>query len=106
MKTNNETVFISYDQALELVDRIEKRCWNQFDYGTSELEKEAMAQLLSDTGVKVSDLIDVSNLADNYAINAEIVRGDKEAESYSKSSLDDALFTWIENGEKYYCLSW
>jgi len=105
MKTNNETVFINYDQALDLVDRIADRT-KRFNYEMSEPEKEAMAQLLSDIGVKVSDIIDVSNLADNYAINAEIVKGNKEAENYSKSSLDDALFTWIEDGEKCYCLSW
>ena len=68
-------------------------------------EKDAMAQLLSDIGVRVSDLIDVSYLADNYAINAEIVTPE-DVENYSRSSLRDALFTWEEDGETYYCLSW
>ncbi len=69
-------------------------------------EKEAMAQLLSDVGVKTSDLIDVSSLADNYAINAEIVDA-SEAHNYSHSDLQDALFTWKDsNGDTCYCLSW
>ena len=105
MKKQDLVVFINYAQALDLVDRIADGA-KRFDYEMSDPEKEVMAQLLSDIGVKVSDLIDVGNLADNYAINAEIVKGDKEAESYSKSSLDDAIFTWIEDGEKCYCLSW
>lgn len=104
MKTNEQTVFLTYDQAQDLVDRIAKRAEN-FDYEMTEPEKDAMAQLLSDIGVNVSDIIDVSHLADNYAINAEIVSPD-EVEDYPKSSLEDALFTWKENGETYYCLSW
>ena len=99
-----ETIFLTFDQATDLVDRIAERAEN-FDYEMSEPEKEAMAQLLSDIGVSVSDLVDVSNLADNYAINAEIVRPD-EVEQYSRSSLRDALFTWKEDGETFYCLSW
>lgn len=102
MKT--EVVYLNYDQAQELVERIAKRA-EKFDYEMSEPEKEAMSNLLSDIGVKVDDLIDVSNLADNYAINAEIVTPD-EVDSYSRSSLNDALFTWKVDGEKYYCLSW
>lgn len=105
MRTKEEVVFITFEQAQDLVDRIADRCTN-FNYKMSEPEKEAMAQLLSDIGVKVSDLIDVNYLADNYSVNAEIVKGDSEAESYSKSSLEDALFTWEENGETCYCLSW
>lgn len=104
MKTENEVVYISYDQALDLVDRIAERT-KYFDYTMSPPEKEAMASLLSDIGVKVSDLIDVSNLADNYAINAEFVTPE-EVDSYDRSTLIDALFTWNENGENYYCLSW
>lgn len=105
MKPQNETInFLTYDQALDLVERIAKRCEN-FDHFMVEPEKEAMAQLLSDTGVKTSDLIDVSNLADNYAINAELV-GPDEIGGYSKSQLDDALFTWEDGGEKYYCIQW
>lgn len=100
-----ETVFLTFDQAEDLVDRIAKRAEN-FDYTMSNPEKKAMAELLSDIGVSVDDLVDVSNLADNYAINAEIVKGDKEAESYSHSSLRDALFTWKEDGETCYCIQW
>lgn len=104
MKNKEETVFISYDEALTLVDRIAERAKN-FDKEMSKPEKEAMANLLSDCGVKVSDLIDVSNLADNYAINAELV-GPDEAEQYSRTSLNDALFTWKEDGETHYCIQW
>ncbi|MEN9449729.1 MAG: hypothetical protein RJA83_343 [Pseudomonadota bacterium] len=101
----NETInYLTYDQSLDLVERISTRAEN-FNHFMSEPEKEAMAQLLSDIGVKTSDLIDVSNLADNYSINAEIVTPN-EVSDYSKSSLDDALFTWKVDGETYYCLSW
>lgn len=102
MKT--ETVYLTFDQASDLVDRIADRT-ERFNHTMSDNEKEAMASLLSDIGVKVDDLIEVSNLADNYAINAEIVTPE-EVDNYSRSSLQDALFTWEENGETYYCLSW
>lgn len=102
MKT--ETIYLTYDQALDLVERIADRA-ERFNHSMSEPEKEAMASLLSDIGVKTDDLIDVSNLADNYAVNAEIVTPD-EVGDYSKTSLDDALFTWQENGETHYCLTW
>ena len=103
----NEVVYLSYSEAQDLVERIADRA-SHFDHDMQDNEKEAMAQLLSDTGVKVSDLIDVSNLADNYAINAEIVTGDEEAESYSRITLRDALFTWEDDstGEKCYCIQW
>lgn len=100
----NEVIYLSYDQAQDLVEKIAERA-EKFNHEMSEPEKEAMSSLLSDIGVKVDDLIDVSNLADNYAINAEIVTPD-EVDSYSRSSLNDALFTWKVDGEKYYCLSW
>ena len=103
--SKNETVFLDYEDALNLVERISERCKN-FDYEMSESEQRAMAQLLSDIGVKVSDLISVDYLADNYAINAEIVRGDKEAKSYDRSTLNDALFSWQENDETFYCIQW
>ena len=99
-----ETIFLTNDQATDLVDRIADRCEN-FNHTMSKPEKEAMSQLLADIGVRVDDLLDVSNLADNYAINAEIVAPD-EVEQYSRSSLEDALFTWKENGETHYCLNW
>ena len=101
----NETInYLTYDQASDLVDRIAKRAEN-FDHFMSEPEKEAMAYLLSDIGVKTSDLIDVSRLADEYSINAEIVTPN-EVSDYSKLSLEDALFTWKVDGETYFCLSW
>lgn len=100
-----ETIFLDFDQAQELVERVAKRAEN-FDCTMSSPEKTAMAELLSDIGVSVDDLVDVYNLADNYAINAEIVRGDAESENYKRSTLDDALFTWKENGETYYCIQW
>lgn len=102
---NQEVVFLTHDQALDLVDRIAVRC-EQFDCKMIIAEKEAMAQLLSDVGVRVDDLIDVSRLADEYAFNAEIVQAD-EVDNYSKSDLRDALFSWKnEDGETCYCLTW
>ena len=105
-QTKDEVVFITFEQAEDLVDRIAERA-ARFNHDMSANEKQAMAQLLSDIGVKVRDLIDVSYLADNYAINAEIVSGDKEAESYDHGTLNDALFTWKDdNGETCYCIQW
>lgn len=100
---NQEAVnYLTFEQAQDLVNRIADRAYN-LNHTMSEPEKDAMAQLLSDVGVKTSDLIDVSNLADNYAINAEIV-SPEEASQYD--NLNDALFSWEEEGEKYYCLQW
>lgn len=102
---NQETIFLTYNQALDLVDRIAERT-KQFNHEMIDTEKEAMAQLLSDVGVRVDDLIDVSRLADEYAINAEIVQAD-EVDNYSRSALRDALFSWKnEDGETCYCLTW
>lgn len=101
---NSEVVYLTYDQALDLVDRIAERAEN-FNHTMSKPEKEAMADLLSNVGVQVSDLIDVSNLADNYAINAEIV-GPDDVKNYDLSTLRDALFTWSEDGETHYCIQW
>ena len=105
MGNQNETInYLTFEQAQDLVDRIADRTEN-FGHTMSDNEKEAMAQLLSDIGVKTSDLIDVSNLADNYAINAEIVTPDGAA-NYARSDLNEALFSWQEDGETHYCLSW
>jgi len=104
-KQNETTNYLTIDQSTDLVDRIAARAAN-FNWEMSEPEKEAMAQLLSDTGVSTSDLIDVSNLADNYAINAEIVTPD-DYDNYSmKQVREDSLFQWKEGGETHYCLSW
>lgn len=104
MRNKEETVFITFEQAQDLVERIAQRA-EQFDHVMSRPEKEAMAQLLSNVGVKVSDLIDVSNLADNYAINAELVDPD-EAENYDRQTLNDALFTWEDRDGTHYCIQW
>ena len=72
----------------------------------SRPEKDAMAQLLSDTGVKVSDLIDVSYLADNYAFNSKIIKPNDIDASYYTDRLDDALFSWEETDGTHYCLLW
>lgn len=102
---NQEVVFLTYDQALNLVDRIAERA-RHFNHEMIDTEKEAMAQLLSDVGVRVDDLIDVSRLADEYAINAEIVQAE-DVDNYSRSALRDALFSWKnEDGETCYCLTW
>lgn len=100
----DEFVFISYDEAQTLVDRIAERT-KDFNHEMTDNEKEAMSELLSDIGVKVIDLIDVSYLADNYAINAEIVTP-SDVDNYSRSSLQDALFSWKEEDGTYYCLRW
>lgn len=101
----NEVVYLTMNEAEMLVDRIAERA-EKFDYKMREAEKEAMACLLSDIGVKVSDLIDVSNLADNYAINSEIVTPE-DYEHYDMNEVkQDSLFQWEIDGEKYYCLSW
>lgn len=106
MNNHEEVVFITFEQAQELVERIAERVMN-FDYTMSGPEKDAMANLLSDIGVKVSDLIDVSRLADEYAINALIVTPDEaKTENYTSDDFEDALFTWEEDGETYYCLQW
>jgi hypothetical protein len=96
----DEAIYLTFDQATDLVDRIAART-EHFNYTMSDPEKEAMANLLSEIGVLVNDLIDVSRLADNYAINAEIV-----TDSEATGDLREALFSWKDNGETYYCLSW
>lgn len=102
---SEETInYLAIDQARDLVDRIEKRAKN-FGYEMSGPEKEAMSELLSDIGVKTSDLIDVANLADNYAINAEIV-DPSEAHQYDRGALRDALFTWQTDEGTHYCIQW
>lgn len=104
MRNKEETVFITFEQAQDLVDRIAQRA-EQFNHVMSQPEKNAMAQLLSDCGVNVSDLIDVSNLADNYAINAELVNPD-EAENYDRQDLNDSLFSWEDRDGTHYCIQW
>lgn len=102
---DDKIIYLTYDQAFDLVERIAERT-KRFDYEMETNEMEAMAQLLSDIGVKVDDIIDVSNLADNYAINAEIVTA-LEAHDYAHSDLNDAFFSWRDdNGDTCYCLSW
>lgn len=102
----SEVAYISYDEALDLVERIADRA-SDFNHDMHENEKQAMAQLLSDIGVRVSDLIDVSNLADNYAINAEIVTP-SDYDNYSMREVrQDCLFRWNDDeGETHYCLNW
>lgn len=102
--SKNEVIYLTYEQAIDLVDRIAVRAEN-FNHIMVKNEKESMASLLSDVGVKVDDLLDVSNLADNYAINAEIVTPD-EVDNYKNSALREALFNWEHENEKFYCLSW
>lgn len=99
----DETIFLSYEDAETLVDRIAERAEN-FNYTMSNNEKESMSQLLSDIGVLVGDLVDVSRLADNYAINAEIVTPE-DAEHYDNLE-EDSLFSWTESDGTHYCYSW
>lgn len=105
MTKQDQVNYLTFGQASDLVERIAERAEN-FSYTMSEPEKEAMAQLLSDIGVKTSDLIDVANLADNYAINAEIVRPDERKSYDMKRVEEDSLFQWKEDGETFYCLQW
>jgi len=100
----NEVVYLSYEDAQDLVDRIAARS-SEFNHVMSNPEKEAMAQLLSDCGTRVSDIVNVAKLADNYAINAELVYPD-DVKNYDKESLNDALFTWVDDGETHYCIQW
>ena len=100
----NEIIYMDFDQALNLVDRMADRT-KKFNYTISKPESEAIASLLCDVGVTVDDLLDVSRLADNYAINAEIVN-DENRHQYHRTDLEDALFTWKENNEQFYCLNW
>jgi len=101
---NNEQVnFLTIDQATDLVERIAKRAEN-FNHTMSNNEKIAMSEALSDFGVTTSDLIDVNDLADNYAINAEIVTED-EAKKYN-TNTEEALFSWEDDDTSYYCMSW
>lgn len=103
MKEEQTINYLTYDQAQDLVNRISERTLD-FNYKMSFSEKDAMAQLLSDIGVNTSDLIDVSNLADNYAINAEIVEP-SETKHYENIE-DDSLFSWEEDDGTHYCYSW
>lgn len=104
MRNKEEVVYLEFSQAQDLVERIAERA-KRFNHDMSEPEKEAMADLLSNVGVKVSDLIDVSNLADNYAINAEIVHPE-DVDNYDRSTLEDSLFTWKDSDGTHYCLTW
>ena len=104
MRNTEEVVYLTYDEAETLVDRIAERAEN-FNHVMSTPEKKAMTELLSEIGAKVSDLLDVSNLADNYAINAEIV-GPDDVKNYSRVSLRDALFSWEEEDGTHYCIQW
>jgi len=61
--------------------------------------------LITQYNINVIDVIDVKKLADNYAINAEIVTPE-EAHNYNKDCLQDALFTWNDKNGLNYCLSW
>ena len=103
MKNQNETVYLTLEQAQDLVDRIADRV-ELFDE-MCDNEKEAMAQLLSKVGVKASDLVDVKNLADSYVIHAELV-DPEEVANYTLEDLEGASFTWQENGKTHYCLGW
>ena len=102
--SNENTVnYLTIDQATDLVDRIAERAKN-FNYTMSTNEKASMSQLLSDIGVNTSDIIDVSNLADNYAINAEIVEPEW-VHTYDNLE-EDSLFSWEESDGTHYCYIW
>ena len=103
MKNCNEVCFLSYEDATDLVERIAERT-KDFGHIMTTNEKEAMSHLLSECGVMTSDLINVDNLADNYAINAELLHPD-DIREYNVD-LNDALFTWEEKDGTFACMSW
>lgn len=105
MRNQEQINYLTFKQAQNLVDRISDRT-SDFGYDMTDNEREAMAQLLSsDIGVTTSDLIDVRYLADNYAVNAEIVTP-QDLENYDYGNLEDALFSWEEEDGTYYCMRW
>lgn len=104
MQTQDQVNYLTFEQAQDLVERIAERVL-VFNYNMSENEKEAISSLLSDIGVKTSDIIDVSNLADNYAINAEIITP-SDYDNYKNVDLEDSLFQWEESNGTYYCYRW
>lgn len=105
MNTQETINYLTYEQAQDLVERIAERT-KVFNHEMTENEKDAMSQLLSDIGVNTSDLIDVSFLADNYAVNAEIITPD-DYNNYSHVNYkEDSLFSWEELDGTYYCLQW
>ena len=104
MQTQDQVNYLTFEQAQDFVERIAERA-KVFGRNMSESEKEAMSQLLSDIGVKTSDLIDVSNLADNYAVNAEIVTP-SDYHNYDNVVLEDSLFQWEESDGTHYCYQW
>ena len=106
LRTEQSIVYLTYDQSLDLVERIAERAEN-FNHTMIESEKEAMADLISNIGTNVSDIIDVSNLADNYAINAEIVTPDDYKSYNMREVKENSLFSWKdEDGKTSYCLTW
>jgi hypothetical protein len=104
MNRQEQVNYLTYDQAEDLVDRIADRASN-FGHNMTTSEKEAMSELLSDIGVNTSDLIDVANLADNYAINAEFITPD-DYDNYSNVDFRDSLFQWEESDGTHYCYQW
>lgn len=106
MRNQNETInYLTYEQAQEFVERIADRT-KVFNHEMTENEKDAMAQLLSDIGVSTSDLIEVSYLADNYAVNAEIITPNDYDDYSHVNYKEDSLFQWEESDGIYYCLRW
>ena len=105
MRNLEQVVYLTFDQVQAFVERIADRTEN-FNYTMTEPEKDAMADLLSNIGVKPSDLIDVAFLADNYAINAEIIRPEDRKGYDMKQVKEDHLFSWKEDSETIYCLQW
>lgn len=101
----SDVVYLDFIQAQELVDRIARRTEN-FGHNMSDSEKEAMTQLLSDIGVLVDDLICVKRLADNYAINAELVYPQNYSDYTGTNLEDDCLFSWEEDEGTCFCLQW
>lgn len=99
-----EVIYPTYEQAQDIVERIAERT-KVFHYEMSNNEKEVMTSLLHDIGVTVDQLLDISILADNYAINAEIVRPEDQ-HNYSEEALEDALFSWQEDNGTHYCIQW
>jgi hypothetical protein len=125
---NEQVIYLDYEQAQMLAERIGARAGEFWQHCMSEAECEAMANLLACIGVRVEDMIDISNLADNYAVNGEFIDSENIRSNHAsitddmneeeradieddidreiEATKDDCLFWWEEDGKTTFCLRW